>query len=333
MKIPHYRELKQRTDDALSVARDPERTILVYAGIITGMGLLVTVLTQMLSSKISNTGGLSNLDSRSLFSTIQSILPLAQSVILMCLEMGYLSAAMRFARKQYADAAHLKTGFGVFAPLLRMLLLQTLVYVVILLVVTNIVSSVFITSSFGQPLLDAMNSYLESGVAPEDIPIDALLLPMLPLLAVVLALFALVAIPLSYRYRLANYFLLDYPRAGAIAAMRNSWRTMRGNGFRLFKVDLHFWWYYLLSFLASLICYGDQLLPRVGIELPISETAAYFLFYGIYLVIQFFLFWRFRNRLEVTYATAYDTLRPQPAGSGVVLGNIFDLAKNAPPEL
>ena len=81
------------------------------------------------------------------------------------------------------------------------------------------------------------------------------------------------------------------------------------------------------------ICYGDQLLPRVGIELPISETAAYFLFYGIYLVIQFLLFWRFRNRLEVTYATAYDTLRPQPAGSGVVLGNIFDLAKNAPPEL
>ena len=33
MKIPHHSELKQRTDSALSVAREPKKAILAYAGI------------------------------------------------------------------------------------------------------------------------------------------------------------------------------------------------------------------------------------------------------------------------------------------------------------
>ena len=326
MKIPHYSELKQRTDSALAVAREPKKTILAYTGIITGMALLVTILTEMLDSKISVSGGLSNLGSRSFLATIQSVLPLAQAMILMCLEIGYISAVMRFARKQYADHRNLKSGFRLFAPMLRLGLLQLLVYSAILLVVSNLVSSVYVTSSFGKPLLDAMTPILESGVPLEELPLDSLLWPMLPVLAITMALFALAAIPMIYRYRMANYYLVDHPWEGAIAALRNSWHMMRGNGFRLFKTDLHFWWYYLLTFLASVICYGDQLLPLVGIDLPISDTAAYFLFYAIYLVIQFFLFYRFRNRLEVTYATAYDAIRPQKADNSVVLGNIFDMA-------
>lgn len=326
MKIPHYSELKQRTDSALKVAREPKKTILAYAGIITAMGLLVSILTVLLDSKISNTGGLANLGSRSILSTIRSVLPLAQTVILMCLEMGYLCAAMRFSRKQYADHMELRAGFRLFAPAVRLTLLQTAVYFAILMVVTNAVVSVYTTSAFGKPLLEAMTPLLESGTPLDDQSLTSLFWPMLPLLAVTLAVFALAAVPISYRYRMANYCLVDHPRAGAIAALRSSWHMMRGNCFRLFKADLHFWWYHLLTFLATLICYGDQILPLVGIRLPISETAAYFLFYAIYLAIQFFLFYRFRNRLEMTYVAAYDAIRPQEDNGGVVLGNIFDMA-------
>ena len=327
MKIPHYRELKQRTDSALKVARDPKKTILVYTAILTGLSLLVSLLSQFLDYKISGTGGLSNLGSRSVLSTIQSILPIAQTVILMALEMGYIHATLRFARKQYADPGELKTGFRFFAPLLRMILLQTLIYSLILLAVTNLVVRAYLLLPFGQPLLDAITPMLDATGALDDQALSALFLPMLPLLAAITAVFALLAVPLAYGYRMANYRLIDHSREGARAALRNSRRMMRGNRFRLFKVDLHFWWYYLLTFLATVICYGDQLLPLVGIELPISDTAAYFLFYAVYLAVQACLFILFRNRLEVTYATAYDAIRPQEDDGSVILGNIFDLAR------
>ena len=39
----------------------------------------------------------------------------------------------------------------------------------------------------------------------------------------------------------------------------------------------------------------------------------------------FGIYWRLRNRAEVTYALVYDTFRPQEQGGGAVLGNIFQM--------
>jgi len=65
-----------------------------------------------------------------------------------------------------------------------------------------------------------------------------------------------------------------------------------------------------------------------GISLPWSETVSYFLFYAVYLAMQFGLFWFFLNRVTAAYALTYDVICPKPAPSqGVVLGNIFDLAR------
>lgn len=326
MNIPNYRDLKQRTDSALKVARDPKKTILVYASVLTGLSLLVSILLEVLDARISNAGGLSKMDTRSILSTVRSILPVVQSLVLLCLEMGYLGAALRFARKQYADHRDLRSGLRYLAPLLRMVLLQALIYTGILLAVTNLVAQLYLITPFAQPLLEAVAQLPDPTAALDDQALAALFLPMLPMLVITMAVFALLAVPLAYRYRMANYRLLDHPQEGARAALRSSRHMMRGNCFRLFKVDLHFWWYYLLTFLATVICYGDSILLLVGVQLPISETAAYFLFYALYLVIQFFLFLGFRNRLEVTYTTAYEAIRPQEAESGVVLGNIFDMA-------
>ena len=41
---------------------------------------------------------------------------------------------------------------------------------------------------------------------------------------------------------------------------------------------------------------------------------------------QFSIFYFLRNRVEVTYALAYDSLRPkEPEDKSVVLGNIFQM--------
>lgn len=333
MNIPHYSELKQQTDTTLSRAREPKKAILAYSGIICAIGLLVSILNMLVDHQFTGTGGLANLGLRSVLSTVQSVLPLAHTCVLLCLELGYISAAMRFARGQYADHTDLKTGFRLFGPALRLTLLQALIFAGIMLAAYYVGLQVCLLTPLGRPLLDALTPYLESGTVPDVQTMDpklaeSLLWSMIPMLSVILGLFALTAIPIHYRYRMANYYLVDHPREGAMAALRNSRRMMRGNCFRLFQADLLFWYYYLPTFLAMVICYGDTLLPLVGIELPMSDTLAYFLFYALYLVIQFFLYLGFRNRVEVTYVTAYDAIRPLEDDNTVVLGNIFDMAQS-----
>ena len=61
-------------------------------------------------------------------------------------------------------------------------------------------------------------------------------------------------------------------------------------------------------------------------ELPWSGDVSYFLFYGLYLAATLALVYFLRNRVDVTYALAYEALRPkEKETSGVVLGNIFNM--------
>lgn len=110
-----------------------------------------------------------------------------------------------------------------------------------------------------------------------------------------------------------------------MAALRESRKMMRRNGMKLFKMDLSFWWYHALTLLASVICYGDALLAAVGIQLPFNATVAFFLFYGLYLVVLFAIQYFLRNRVECAYAMAYESICPKPKDDGVVLGSIFDM--------
>ena len=77
---------------------------------------------------------------------------------------------------------------------------------------------------------------------------------------------------------------------------------------------------------SAAVAYGDQLLPALGVTFPLSDTAAYFVFLGVYLAVIFVIYYFLRSRVEVTYALAYDSLRPrEPENKGAVLGNIFQM--------
>ena len=325
------RKLKQDAAGAMQVARDPKKAILVYAGLTSLIALLTTLADMYLSREIAGTGGLANMGIRSVLSTVQTVLPLVQTVVLLCLELGYLSAAMRFARKQYADHTDLRTGFVRFGPLLRMTLLEAAIYAGLLFVSTYVGTQIFLMTPWSRPAVEALTPLLEGSMLNAANPVldDATMQIMeeasIPLLAIAVAIFALLALPVSYRYRMANYSLLDHPQKGALAALRGSRRMMRGNALGLLKLDLSFWWYYLLMVAASVVCYGDRILLLMGITLPIPEAASSFLFYGIYLVAQCAIYYFFRNRVEVTYVMAYESIRPREEDSGVVLGNIFDM--------
>lgn len=331
MQIPQPKSIKQSAARALARGRDPKKLILAYAGIAVGLSLAVTAVTYWLGLQIEGTGGLSQMGTRAVFSTAQQILPILQSAVLMCLELGYLQGMMRITRGQYADHTDLKTGFGLFGPLFRMTLLQALLYMAVGIATFYFSMQIYLLTPWAEDLtvilepVISSTTIMDTGYVLDEATLALATDAMLPMIILYFVLFGVLAVILSYRFRMANYALLDNPRSGAFTALRQSSKLMRRNGLKLFKLDLSYWWFHGLTVVASLILYGDMLLSRAGITLPMNDTAAYFLFYGLYLAVHFATQYFLRNRVEAGYISAYDAICPKPKDDGVVLGNIFDM--------
>ena len=330
MLIPSVREIKADTHRALRRANDPRKVILTYAGITVLLSALLSVVNVLLSAQIENTGGLSNFGIRSVLSTVQSVLPILQSVVLIGLEFGYLHAILRISRGQYADHTDLKVGFRRFGAIVRLNLCQYFLIFCVSMMLFYLSLQVFLMTPWSDPLMRLLTPLVSQAGADaaalmDQATMDRAVTLMTPMLAIYGIVCALVLIPIAYRFRMAKYVLLDDPSGRAYTALKTSVRMMKRNGFRLFKLDLSFWWYYGLLMLSSAVCYGDVLLSYAGISLPFGETVSYYLFFAVYLVLLFAIYYFLRNTVEVAYAKAYDALREKPADDGVVLGNIFDL--------
>ena len=336
MKIPSSRELKAEACQQFSKAREPQKILLIYTAILIGVSAFSTVAQYLLDNGISQTGGLQNMGIRSVLSTFSSLLPIAQYAILLCLGLGFTAAALRIARGQYTSPRTLKAGFERFFPLLKCTMLQFFVLFAVGFGSFYLALAVYMFSPFSEGFitmvtsLAASESILNTGIPVLDEATSlALIGEMWPMMVIFLVLFLTLTIYVGYRFRLVNYLILDRPGIGAFAALRESTAMMKGNKRRFLRLDLSFWWYYALLFLASLVCYGDLMLAMVGVSLPMSYTASYFLFYALFLAAEFGIYWFFLYRVEVTYALAYDSLVPRQSDTsgGVVLGNIFDLAR------
>lgn len=323
MNMPKSKELLRRSAHSLSIAREPKKAVLCYAGLSSLVSLAGVLITLVLDQKMASAGGLSNLGLRSVLSTVETILPFVQLFLLLGLEIGYLSAALRFARGQYADHTDVYRGLRLFWPMIRLTLLQTGLYVLVLLAVSNVASTLIVMTPLAQSLSESLAPILETGILPEDPQaLASMYLSLLPVILLSVALFALVTVPLIYHYRMAHFYLVDHPHQGAIAALRGSRQMMRHNCMKLLRLDLRFWWYYLLSALAGALSYGDTLLALLDI-VPTS-TVSYLIFCVASLLAQFAVLYFCYNRVQVTYATAYESIRPQEDTSGVTLGSIFD---------
>ena len=320
MDLLDRRGLKNAAGDALARAsRNPKRIILIHTAVSLGIMLLVAVLDYVLSGQIENTGGLSGLGTRSVLTTVQSILQMVQMAVLPFWEIGYLYAAMKMAVKEPAEPGTLLEGFRHFGPLFRVMLLKGLIFLVLGFVCTYVATQIFVMTPLSTPMLEAMAPVLNDPTLMESAAGEEALMQvvdqalddaMLPLLIITGILLCLVYIPISYRLRLVNYSVLENPREGALVAFRRSFRLMRGNCLEMFLLDLSFWWYYLLQILINLVCYGDLILSLAGVSLPWSGELSFFLFYILALAGQFVLYFLARNKVEVTYVTAYHVLSP-----------------------
>lgn len=321
MNIRQRRAIHDAATDLLNRPHDLSRIVLLYTAIFCGLSLLSTLLSAFLSDGISGTGGLGNIGLRSVLSTGQSVLPLVNLIVSACLGLGYHIAVLSHARGFEATPSTLLGGFRYFGAVIRALLFQVIAYGISIFGATYLSSFIFMMTPYSadfmkvvEPVISSAN-VLSGTLVLDEATLMAAAGAMIPMFWIMLAVCTLVLVPMCYRFRMVNFCLADDPRRGALAALAKSRALMRRNCFALFRLDLTMWWFYLGQILISLVCYGDILLPMLGVSFPWSNTVSFYLFFGLSLVMQFVLYYFAMNRVYTVYAVAYDALQeqlPQP---------------------
>jgi len=317
MNIRNTQECKRFAAQRLKNAPDAKRIVLIYSALAIGLSALVTVVNYVLGLQINQMGGLSQMGTRTILTTLQSVLPLVQSIFNLCLTVGFLAVTLRIARGQYVSAQTLRLGFDRFWILLRATVIQSFLYSSLIFLACYAGIMIYMMTPLSRDAMELLLPYLsdvsilDSAIVLEDAVYNQLTQTIWPAYLICGVLLLILLPPVFYSYRMLHFVIIDKPGLGAFAALRESKRMMRGNRLALLKLDISLWWYYAAMVLASVIGYGDMILPLLGIRQPWSEDVGYFLFYGLY--------------LAATFAT-YDSLKPEEQKTdGVVLGNIFQM--------
>ena len=300
------RELQQR-------AGNPKKLVLIHTAVALGSSLLITVLNYLFSLQIAETGGLSGLGLRSILSTVQASLELIVMAALPFWEIGLLFAALQWTKGETVEVRSLFQGFRRFGTVLAFRLLYGGIFAVLGLAVFHISTFLFVMTPFAAPLMELLAPILDPSATAQQL--ETLLTPelmstaaktMTPLFVLFGILFLLLAIPVFYRLRFGEFALME--GTGAWRALLKSLQITQRNTGKLLKLDLHFWWFYLLQVLCLAISWADTVLPHLGITLPVSQEVGYFLFFTAGTVLQGVLLWQYQGQVLTTYCLAYDAL-------------------------
>ena len=323
MSIPSAKYLKKKASNRLQSGNDPKKVVLVYAGIAALSSLVVTVVQDLLDSRISQTGGIQNIGTRSMLTTADTVLTIAQLLLVMCLTLGYTGSMLRIARGQYASPNSLKAGGERIWVLLRTRLLQMLIMTAAAFALCFLVVNVCLLTPLSNRVIAVVGTVSAEELLSNGLALIAFYSAMLPIILIYLVALVPLLWYFSCTYRMVDYLLIDRPQLGAFGALRESRRMMQGNMKMMFRVDLSFWWYYLLQALVSVLIYLNMVLAPFAIGLP--PEVLYWGTVVLYLAADFALRYFFSNKVAVTYALFYDSLCPKQEQSGAVLGNIFQM--------
>lgn len=323
MSIPSAKYLKKKASNRLQSGNDPKKVVLVYAGIVALSSLVVTVVQALLDSRISQTGGIQNIGTRSMLTTADTVLTIAQLLLVMCLTLGYTGSMLRIARGQYASPNSLKAGGERIWVLLRTRLLQMLIMTAAAFALCFLVINVCLLTPLSNRVIAVMGTVSAEVLLADDLALIGFYSAMLPIILIYLVALVPLLWYFSCTYRMVDYLLIDRPQLGAFGALRESRRMMQGNMKMMLRVDLSFWWYYLLQALVSVLVYLNMVLALFSIGLP--PEVLYWGTVVLYLAADFALRYFFSNKVAVTYALFYDSLCPKQEQSGAVLGNIFQM--------
>ena len=315
MNIRDRKSIHNAAQVSLAGSADALKSIvLTYVLITTGLAVISAGLSAVLSDRIADTSGLGGMGLRSILSTMQTVLPLVQTLVLMGLQIGYCSVAMGVCRGEAVSRNTLLGGFRYFMPMLRTAILQGFLYFSMGLLCMYLSVYLFlflpISEDFRNLIMPLVQdaSILSGTIMLDEATVLAATETMTPLLWIFGALFLGLFLPTYYNYRMTLYRLIDLKQPRALQALHESRTLMRGNRKALLKLDLSLWWFYALQVLIVLVCYGDLILQLLGIALPFSDTALYYVFLALSLALQAAVYYFTMNRVAITYGHAYEAL-------------------------
>lgn len=315
MGFPDFKNVLAESRSALARAHySPTRLAFFYIAVPTVCNLILLLVHYLLSIPIADTGGLGGMGTRSALESMELVLQLGISLFTIFWQMGYIRAVLCWAQGGDATKSELSAGLRRFGPVLRSYLLRIILTVAVCFVVIQISTIVYAAS----PLSNSFSLVLEqmmadSSYVPDDAAISNFFLTYTPFL---LLGAAALGIPLAYRLRMMDFALMDTPTSGAFQALRTSFSVMRGNCFQLFKLDLHFWLFYLLQGATICVFYLDVIFSLCGVELG---TAGYLASSVLGMAMQLLLLTFGANRVYTAYATVYEALKPKQSESEPIL--------------
>lgn len=293
--------------------KDARRIAVFHAGITAAFALVVTLLQYGLELGIGNTGGLSGIGTVTILQTVQTVLQWANTLLAPFWNLGFAYVTLLWARDTYAKKEDLLTGFHRIGPCMGLLINKFVLGFCVVFLCANVCSVVYLMTPDGQQMqemmlsfgsMDAYYSYMEALSQQE---LMAMGQSMMPLLILCGALSAVLLVPLLYRFRLAEYAIVNRKGVRAFPAMLISAHLLRRRCWKLFRLDLRLWWYYALKGLCLVLYYLDMLLPAVGISLPVTGDGMALAAYGLYLAALFAVDAAFRPRVQTSYAVVYET--------------------------
>lgn len=327
MESLNPKDLKAEARQRLAHAGcDPKKLILLNTGAVVVLGLLVNGLNFFLNHQIGSTGGLSGLGMRSALQTVQSLMSYASTLVTPFWAAGLLFCFIGIVRDTSVGPGSMLQGFRRFPKILSFSLFQGLLLLLILFPVVYLSSILYmftpLSSSFAEaltPLMESGELISASGVINLDlIPQEVLLKGTLPIILVFLALYIPAYLFLRYTLHMGPYLILTDSVRGGFQAIAVSTMLMRGHRKELFKLDLSYWWYYVLEGLALCTLYLDVILPLLRIELPVNPTAAFFLTLVIYSVLELGLHLWKKDEHDTAFVLAYECIATPPQDTGVI---------------
>lgn len=313
----HPKTLKQEAANRVDgLTCNPRKIVLIYAMVSFGVSLVAALMNIFLNGQIAQTGGLEGLEVKAIWETTASLSELALLFLSPIWSLGLVSVALGFARGKEAQPKDLTAGFNRFFAGFGLHLLTVLLYILAAFT-TVYIGTVLMGFLADMDKLDAiLLPFSQTIEADPDILYDTAFLQTLPwadLLAclwlpilVIVLMMAAFMVFLSYRLRLARYYLMDDPGTGAVQAMRKSFSSMKGNMFAFIRLDLSYWWYYGLMILFGTGSLATLIPLLLGIP-QLSDLAVV----GIQFLSSIALcaLYRWKGaQVETTFALAYENL-------------------------
>lgn len=297
---------------------DPKRLTLLHTLIALGAAALVTLVSFLLDRQIENAVGISGMEMRTALQTAQTVLRIVLTLLSPLWEAGMLFLGLRLVRDGEVVSRDLGEGLRRFGAMIRLLVLELILLFAVGIITAYISSAIFMATPFSMafsqafaPLVEGMNAMNDTLVIDEAM-LQSLLPTMRPMLVIWAAAFAALGLPVWYRLRMTRRQLLSDEQHGAFAALMVSLRTMKGRRLSLLRLDLHFWWYYLLQLLLIGVCNGDVVLGLLHIQTPLSQDGMFFLCYFLYLAGRLLLLWQMRAQVETANALFWETAKSTP---------------------